>query len=177
MKAILFLILTTSLYAQSIRIVSVQVLDQGALQDTFAYQIDTSRNICTRDDGSTYNEKFNDTLVQLEVVNDTDKLIRFSDFEIYIKSFKGKKSFTASKRAMVGNLEIPAKSRGKIFGFMTKTSDDRKRLVMVKDFIPLELGVKNVEYRLFYKINKKKLGSISARSAAVFSQIDRCDPK
>lgn len=165
---------------QKVRITSIDVYDQGTYSSeaTGNPQIDTTQGICLgdpSDNSDDTDEPFYESIIGIEVLNDTKVDVNFSKVWFKIPRVDGtKRSFTSLKLAPIMIAEIKPAERKKIFSFLLKTSGTSKLIPGKTSDQGITSGFRTVTVYLKGRDSNGKKYQIKAKTTISFNNYDRC---
>ncbi len=153
------------------RITKISILDQETPDFTSPnnFAVDVIREQCLDGDASVA-EPFYDSVLLIDVLNNSEFSSRFNNFSLKIKKINGK-VFKSKKQSLSTIAEVPSKGSTSMLALFLKANGDTKEFNNGE--IP-DSGFKNVKLVLRGRNFLGQRIVLRAKTAVSFSNLDRC---
>lgn len=165
----------------NLRITAFDAYDEGEWGEDKAGGpfIDIVKSVCSEEDasgnGDPVFEPFHDTIAGMEVVNNTSSLVRFTRASFTITGAgAGGKNLRTKRHALIGNPEVPAFGRKKVFSFFLRADGSGKAAQTKGGDAAVPAGFKHVTVRLMGRTSAGKRYILSLKKTFSFTDANRC---
>ena len=157
-----------------VRILDIEAYDDGEMGGTSTFTIDVVQGLCGTAPSQTA-EPFYDTVLGINVVNTSNRTIRFSSYSFRIDNSDGAGGqFNSPEVALSNGAEVGAGDEKRFYGLFAKATAAGKKFNGNADVIPSGLGFINVTVRMTGTTDLGESVVISGRTALSFDNYNKC---